>query len=88
MFDESALYCTEVTLVSRFGLGLGIDPRADSTSVRQYSVHVRGIFPACFITVMTTILYLDDFINFATHRLGPQWQHQHSSIDVSVSRSV
>ena len=33
MFDESALYCTEVTLVGRFGLGLGIAPRADSISV-------------------------------------------------------
>ena len=53
MFDESALYCTEVTLVGRFGLGLGIDPRANSTiaNLRQYST-VRKLFVAFFQPVL------------------------------------
>ena len=54
MFDESALYCTEVTLVNRFGLGLGIDPRADSTSVALpiYVNTVRKLFVAFFQPVL------------------------------------
>ena len=54
MFDESAVYCTEVTLVGRFGLGLGIDPRADSTSVALpiYVNTVRKLFVAFFQPVL------------------------------------